>query len=273
MRNILIVGGDRRQLALAGLLREKGYRVSLLGFDKLGAYYEPMESPETIFLPVPYRDPGGSLKAPYAEEKLELKDIVRRYPACVYYLGGCDAAAREVFGGRIRYVDLMADEAYQVENALLTTQAAVCVFQQASEVALCDLHCVVVGYGRIAKFLCRLLVAHGARVTATARKESDLVLIRLERMGAVHTSRLACALPEADVIFTTVPHNVFGEEELKSIRSGVMLMELASPPYGMDMALAKELGVNVRLEQGLPGRYFPVSAARAILHAFESEEI
>jgi dipicolinate synthase subunit A len=273
MRSILIIGGDRRQLALAGLLREKGHRVSLWGFDKLGACYEPMDSPDTIFLPVPYCNTDGSLKAPYTEEKLKLQDIVNRYPECVYFLGGCDAAAREVFGGRIRYIDLMADEAYQVENALLTTQAAVCAFLQTSEVALCDMHCVVVGYGRIAKFLCHLLVAHGAQVTATARKESDLVLIRLERMNAVPTSRLARALPEADVIFNTVPHHVFGEEELKSIRHGVMMIELASPPYGVDLKLAEEAGVCVRIESGLPGRYFPASAANAILHTFESEEI
>jgi dipicolinate synthase subunit A len=273
IQSILIVGGDKRQLALADMLKERGHNVSLQGFTKLGIQYEPIESPGTIFLPVPYRNPDGSLKAPYTEEKLELANVVRQYPRSVYFLGGYDTAAREAFDGQVHYIDLMADEAYQVENALLTTQAAVCAFQQTSEVALCDLHCVVVGYGRIAKFLCRLLIAHGAQVTATARKESDLVLIRSERMNAIHTKRLARILPEADVIFNTVPHHVFGKEELKSIRSGVMLMELASPPYGLDLKLAEELGVRVRIESGLPGRYFPVSAAQAMLRAFESEDI
>jgi dipicolinate synthase subunit A len=272
MRSILIAGGDRRQIALAGLLGEKGYHVSLLGFDKLGYKDEAAESPEAVLLPVPYCGPEG-INAPFAEQKPQLDDLVRQYPRSVWFLGGYDAAAREAFGGQIRYVDLMGNEAYQTKNALLTAQAALCAFHQASETALCDLHCVVAGYGRIAKFLCRLLAAHGARVTVAARRESDRVQITAERMNAVHTRELADALPGADAVFNTVPQHVFDGAALARIRPGVMLMELASPPYGMDMALAKELGVNVRLEQGLPGRYFPASAASAILHALESEEI
>ena len=129
------------------------------------------------------------------------------------------------------------------------------------------------GYGRIARFLSRLLAAHGARVTVAARRESDRVLAEAERMKAVHIREMAEVLPEADAVFNTVPQRVFGEEALSLIRPGVVYMELASSPYGADIELAKDMGLNVQLEQGLPGRYFPVSAAKAILHAVESEEI
>jgi dipicolinate synthase subunit A len=272
MRSVLIAGGDRRQIALARLMKDKGYHVSLTGFDKLGYQGEAAESPEAVLLPVPYRVPEG-FNAPFAKTRPSLEDLVRKYPRSVWFLGGCDAAAREAFGGQIRYIDFMNNEAYQTKNALLTAQAALCAFHQVSETALCDLSCLVTGYGRIAKFLCRLLTAHGAQVTAAARRESDRVQIRAERMNAVHIRELAEALPEADAVFNTVPHHVFDEEALLRIRPGVMYMELASSPFGADMELAKELGVSVRMEQGLPGRYFPVSAASAILHAFESEEI
>lgn len=273
VHSILIMGGDKRQLALADMLKSKGHSVGMQGFDRLGLADEPMESPGYIFLPVPYRNPDGSIKAPYSEKRLELTGIVSRYPQSIYLLGGYDASARDTFGGQIRHVDLMTNEAYQIKNALLTAQGVVCAFLQTSETALCDLNCVVVGYGRISKFLCRLLNAHRAQVTATARKDSDLVLIESEGMNAAHTKHLSRILPEADVIFNTVPYHVFGEEELKSVRPGAALLELASPPYGTDLKLAEELGVNVRVEQGLPGRYFPVSAARAILRVFESEDI
>ncbi len=272
LQSILIIGGDKRQLALADMLKSKGHRVSLQGFDKLGLEDETAGEPAYIFLPVPYRNPDGSIKMPYSEKRLALDDIVSTYPKSIFMLGGYDTAARDAFGGQVRYVDLMANEAYQIKNALLTTQAAVCALLQTSETALCDLKCVVVGYGRISKFLCRLLKAHRAQVTATARKESDLTLIEAEGMCAVPTKDLSRILGEADVIFNTVPYHVFQEEELKSIRRGATVMELASPPYGMDVKLANELGVNVRIEQGLPGRYFPISAARAMLRVFESEE-
>lgn len=272
-QSILIIGGDKRQLALADMLKSKGHSVKLHGFDKLGLEDEMMGSPAYILLPVPYRNPDGSIKMPYSNKRLTLEDILGWYPKSTYLLGGFDTAARDAFGGQVRYVDMMANEAYQIKNALLTTQAAVCALLQASETALCDLKCVVVGYGRIAKFLCRLLNAHRAQVTATARKESDLALIEAEGMCAVPTKHLSSILGDADVIFNTVPYHVFGEQELKTIQPGAVVMELASPPYSMDIKLANELGVNVRIEAGLPGRYFPVSAARAMLRVFESEEI
>ena len=272
MRSVLIAGGDRRQLALARLMKDKGYHVSLTGFDMLGYEDEPPESPEIVLLPVPYRVPDG-FNAPFAKIRPSLEDLVRRYPRGVWFLGCCDAAAREAFGGQIRYVDLMNNEAYQTKNALLTAQAAVCAFHQSSDTALCDLHCLVTGYGRIARFLSRLLAAHGAWVTVAARRESDQVLAEAERMNAVHLREMAKVLPETDAIFNTVPSHIFDEEALLRIRPDAVYMELASSPYGADIELAKEMGIDVQMEQGLPGRYFPVSAAKTILHAVESEEI
>lgn len=272
MKRILIIGGDRRQFLLGAMLKEKGHSVCLQGFVSLGAADEDMAEPDYVFLPVPYRNPDGTIKAPYSDQTLTLEAIVRRYPHSAYVLGGCDEAAKAVIKER-RFVDLLKNEAFLLRNALLTAQATVCAYANEAETALCDTQCVVVGYGRISKFLCRLLVAHGASVTATARKNSDLALIESERMRAVHTGDLQQVLGDADVIFNTVPVHVFGEEELLKIRRGVPFIELASPPYGVDLKLAEKCMVNVRIEAGLPGRYFPVSAARAIQHVFEREEL
>lgn len=273
MKHILIIGGDKRQLALADMLKEKGHVVGLQGFEKLGTADADMAAADYIFLPVPYRNPDGSIKAPFAETPLELASIVRRYPTSVYVLGRCDDDARAVMDGHVRYMDFNDDEAFLIRNALLTAQAALCAYAKYSETALCDMKCLVVGYGRIAKFLCRLLKAHGARVAAAARKAKDLELIADEGLSAVHVDDLKQSLPWADVIFNTVPVHIFEENELLAIRRNVHVIELASPPYGMDLKLAEKCMVNVHVEPSLPGLYFPVSAARAMLHSFEREEL
>ena len=61
-------------------------------------------------------------------------------------------------------------------------------------------------------------------------------------------------------------------EETICFKKGAKYIELASAPYGMELELAKNMGVVVQLEAGIPGRYFPESAAKAILYAFEGEE-
>ena len=93
MQSILIIGGDRRQLVLADMLKSRGYAVSIQGFGKLERADETAASPGYIFLPVPYRSPDGGIKAPYSVSRLELPDSVSRYPQSIYLLGGFDAAA------------------------------------------------------------------------------------------------------------------------------------------------------------------------------------
>ncbi len=273
MHHILIIGGDKRQLALSTLLKEKGHCVCLQGFHNLGFADEDMSAPDYVFLPVPYRNPDGSIKAPFSDTPLALASIVKRYPNSIYVLGRCDDDARKVMEGHVKCVDMNDDEAFLIRNALLTAQAAICAYATRAETALCDTKCLVVGYGRISKFLCRLLKAHGAKVAATARKSRDLELIEDEGMRSVYTGDLRQILPWANVIFNTVPMHIFGEKELLAVRRGAQLIELASPPYGMDMKLAEKCMVNVRIEPSLPGLYFPVSAARAMLHGFEREEM
>ncbi len=166
----------------------------------------------------------------------------------------------------------MQNEAYQVRNAMLTAQGAVCAYLNNTDAALCDKACLVTGYGRISKFLCRLLRACGADVTVCVRKDKDIELISLEGYRAARIKDLSDTLTRAQVIFNTVPFHIFGEEEIKNIDKESKYMELASPPYGLDIETARSMGVGVQLEPGLPGRYFPASAAKAILRAFEGED-
>ena len=273
MRSILIAGGDKRQIVLSRLLKQKGFDVYTTGFDKLGMIDEQPPSADYVFLPVPYKDPYGFIKSPYASEKRMLQDIVQSYQKSVYLLGRCDDDAKKLFGSKMRCIDVLRDEAFLVDNAQLTAEAAICAYLKDSDAALCHTVCVVIGYGRISKFLCRLLKAYAADVTATARKERDLALIRAENICAVHTNDVKKVLRRAEVVFNTVPFHVLNTPELQSIRKGAKVIELASAPFGMDIELAKNMGVDVQVESGLPGRYFPTSAAAAVMRVFEREEL
>ncbi len=271
MQSILIAGGDLRQVRLAEMLKGKGYGIHTIGFGKLGVRDDWADEADWVFLPVPYQSPDGSLKAPFSETRLRLEDVSDRYPQSAYLLGGLDARARGVLEGR-RVFDVLADEAFIVTNAMLTAQGAVCAYLKGSETALCGARCVVTGFGRIAKLLASLLRAHAARVTVCARKQGDLEFARAQGYEAAHIRGLAQALRSADVVFNTVPERIIGEDELASVPPHACIIELASPPYGLDVERAKELGLDARIEAGLPGRAFPGSAAEAMLHAFEREE-
>lgn len=270
MKHIHIIGGDMRQIFLADMLRADGYTVSMAGFEQLGTPSEKPDSADIVFLPVPYKDKNGHIKAPYATRKFSLGDVVGAYPNSAYVIGRCDSEAGQMLG---ECVDLLADETFIIDNAVLTAEGAICAYLNASDTALWGAKCVVIGYGRIGKILARLLRSFTRNVTVTARKDKDLALIEAAGLRAVHTADVRQALVDADVIFNTVPHHVLGQHDLTDIPKGADVMELASPPYGVDMDLARQLGVDVRIESGLPGRYFPKSAAAAMLRAFHRSAI
>ena len=69
------------------------------------------------------------------------------------------------------------------------------------------------------------------------------------------------------MLLNTIPAQVVGERTLQALGAGKWILELASAPYGFDRDLAKALGLCCDVLPGLPARYAPISAARAVKRA------
>ena len=52
--------------------------------------------------------------------------------------------------------------------------------------------------------------------------------------------------------------------DLRAFKDSCILLELASAPGGIDENAANDLGLDLSILRGLPGRYAPESAAKAI---------
>ena len=128
---------------------------------------------------------------------------------------------------------------------------------------------LITGFGRIAQELALRLAALGTFVIVCARNEMQMR--RAHELGAhpVPLAQAASACRQADVIFNTVPAHVLGKNELDRIRADALVIELASLPYGMNMEMARHMGVHVQLESGIPGRYAPMNAGAALFEALE----
>lgn len=161
------------------------------------------------------------------------------------------------------------DEAFLRENAELTAEGAVFRAMQRPGKALMGSTCVITGFGRIGQALAKRLCALDAFVIVCARNEGQMRMAH--NMGAhpVPLTAITSALRHADVVFGTVPARVMDWAALKRIRADTLLIELASPPYGADPALAMQLGVSLAMENGVPGRYAPVNAGAALFAALE----
>lgn len=256
----IIIGGDARFEQLARLLSERGEAVGLYGKEAcpwanaVGA--QAMSHADKIVLNCP----------PKAEVKLEDVLEMASDAAQVITCGPGDPGVDDV-----RLVDLWKDEALLLKNAQLTAEGAVASAMRASPRALAGMDCMVVGWGRIGRSLTELLVALGVKVTVASRAASGRNRAVERGAEAADTGDIAAALPGRKLIYNTAPAMVLDASALAHVDLDAMLIDLASPPYGIDLRAAWNRGLRAWREPGLPGRYCPQSAAKAILEAIDRQ--
>lgn len=162
-----------------------------------------------------------------------------------------------------RVFDYAKSEFFLNENAALTAEAAMTVYTGACGRGFKGCEILITGFGRIGKALARMLVAHGANVTVSARKYEDIMNIPEYGCYPMETVAINGSF---DVIFNTVPANIFTRDVLDRTETKTYV-ELASPPYGIENNSFWTEKTQVILASGLPGKVLPVSAGSIIKEA------
>ncbi|MBQ4088784.1 MAG: hypothetical protein IJC56_02755 [Clostridia bacterium] len=163
--------------------------------------------------------------------------------------------------------DLLKNEEYQQNIAWMTAEGAVAAAMMRTDCAIRGAKCMVVGWGRIGRALTEILCALGGNVIALSRRRDAEAEIRSIGAEFGFTADVGKLIGDMRFVFSTPPYMVIDEPVLKNVRNDAAVIDLASPPYGVDMTAAARLGVNAWREPGVPGRYCPENAARAIYDA------
>lgn len=270
-RTYAILGGDRRQLRLAELLRRDGHPVFLWGVGRADeAALGEAASSDVVILPLPVSQDGATLYLPLADTRLALEELwplldCRRQLICG---GNLSRELLEQAAGRgLKITDYFAREEVQIGNAVPTAEGAVQTAMEAMDRTIHGGKALVIGYGRIGKALAQDLKGLGAEVTVSARKYSDLAWIAARGYRALESGRLAGHLGSFDVVFNTVPAELLRRTELSELKRGCVVIDVASDPGGVDHAAADALGIQVIWARGLPGRVAPATAAQVIRDA------
>lgn len=252
----VIIGGDYRFVCLERLMRARGESVSRIAGKVLSAEAEAaLREADGVIMNYPVRGEACGLNY---ERVLNMAK-----PDARIFLAG--PARAETDDKRV--VDLWRDEVLIADNAYLTAEGAVAAAMQVGVKSIRECACLVVGWGRIGRSLTEILVAMGAKTTVASRSPEGRN--RAIERGATAVDTAALRLDGFDVIFSTPPAMVLDDIILKKAERDVMILDLASPPYGVDLKAAWDLGLRAWREPGLPGRYCPESAAKAILRAIE----
>lgn len=286
-KKITLLGGDTRQLAIADFFLDKGFQINVWGIKQVknkpeynhNEYLsEALEDTDICILPLPVSREGIRLNAPLCENAaIRLSELSEMFPHNTVVFGGkipenfkndCDVRGIKTF-------DFFEDECLCIKNALLTAEAATEIAMRELPGTLDSSKSMVIGFGRIGKLLSNLLIKMNSDVTVAARKDTDLAYA--ECYGA-KTLNLSPTPAEAllsindgfDIVFNTVPVRLINAELISKLNKTVCLVDLASPPGGIDIRAARDADLKVIWALSLPGKYSPSRAGKIIAETIYS---
>jgi dipicolinate synthase subunit A len=268
---IAVVGGDEREQEIARLAAAAGAEVSAFGFPWPDGGIEgvtlaasagaAMSGARYALFPIPGIAANGALFAPTAAEPIipDERLLAELAPGAQVILGAADerlrAAAAATAVSLHEYED---DEELMLERGPAIVEGAL---QQAianTRVTIHGSHVTVVGHGTIGGLLARTLVLLGAHVTVVARNPVQRAAARAAGAETVSLDVLPLVAARSAVLVSTVPAPVVGRDALGGMARGALVMDLAAPPGGVDLAAAEQLGLVAVWARGL-GRRAPVT--------------
>ena len=153
-------------------------------------------------------------------------------------------------------LDYSDSESFLLDNAYITAQCAIKLTFENTDFSLHGKRVLVLGYGRIGKYLSSMLKCLCADVFVYARREESQKEASLNGFGICELSEIDKL--DFDLIYNTVPFKIVKREITDKLRSSALIMELASDPGGF-------YDENIALKAAaLPGKLMPQSAGKAI---------
>lgn len=283
-----VIGGDGRMTHLAERLTEEGCSVKLLGCGNeclpthkgkgelqiCTTLSKAMEGVDAMVLPLPATRDGERVHCPRDPACTvtfeDLKSLLERNPFLCLFGGKLPSG----LPGSARVIDYYDSEILQLRNAYITAEAALMTAMELTDRTIRDTSVAVLGYGRIGKYLSRLLRALGAHVTVCARREESLfeaaaegchplLMTESDPLGGL---RPLCR--DHAILFNTVPARVLKRELLLALEADTLLIDLASAPFAVSDCDVREAtsrnGLRYFRAPSLPGSYAPREAGRII---------
>ena len=275
------IGGDRRQIYVIKGFAADGYTVNVLGIDSpeltgrknitvCDNAPQAVNNADFIVLPIPYSSiiNNENINTPLCEKSVKVSALFSDetdLKGKLILAGKADErlCAMAKLGGA-EVIDYMNREELAVLNAIPTAEGAVKIAMDELPVTLHGSKCLVTGFGRVSKILCRTIDGLGARVTVSVRKKSDLAYITAYGYKGVDINRPLPRSESYDVVFNTVPQLIVTDTMLRSLRKDCLIIDLASKPGGVDFDAARRMGRNVIWALSLPGKVAPLTAGNII---------
>lgn len=269
-----IVGGDLRQVKLAELLLEDGHQVqtyameqrpeqgTISGTDTL----KGIELADCVILPLPVMAENGILNSKLSDRKVPLQMIFQNLrPGQIVCAGKAPPEVYDMAAqAQVPFWDYFSREELKIANAVPTVEGTIQIAMEELPTTLFGARVLVLGFGRLGKLMAHRLKGMGADVTVAVRSYEAMAWIEAYGYRSERIDQLDGWLGGYDLLINTVPARVLDRARLGDLDDGVLVIDLASKPGGVDFEGAAQLGVKVIWALSLPGKVAPVTSGKII---------
>ncbi len=273
INNLLIIGGDNRQIYMADFFEKAGFGVTVYGMDdkkkkNITDIRNEIERADVIIFPLPASKDGKHISSIFPVKET-YDDIIPKIKKDTLVFGGLiDKGIESKLKNRgIRYYDYFKREDVTIKNTVPTVQGILKAMIDNVDYTIHSSKCAVFGYGRIGKITADILKSIGADVTVCVRKDSDLANAGVKKLDSCLIKDFYLFSNQYDIIINTVPAPVIDRKVLENVKSDCLIIDVSSAPYGTDFAAAYEFGINAIQCPSLPGKVAPKTAGKIIAEA------
>lgn len=274
---VVLMGGDARQIEVIRMLSEQDATVRLIGFDNLHNHDSGVTKQEcdadmlidadALILPAVGTDDEGIVESVFSAERLELtaKHLSKLPKHAKVYTGMGKPYLKQLCAAAdVELVELFDLNDVAIYNSIPTAEGAIMLAIQHTDITIHDANCLVLGLGRTGLTVARLLKAMGAHVRAGVYKAEQFARSFEMGLNPFCTQDLTSKVSDADLIFNTIPSMIITAQVIAQIPHRAVIIDLASRPGGTDFRFAEKRGVKALLAPGLPGMVAPKSAGKII---------
>lgn len=152
------------------------------------------------------------------------------------------------------------DEEFLIKNSRLTAQGTLRIILENVRTDIFTMSAAVIGYGRCGKAICKSLSNNGCDVTSYSRRRASAAQAENDGIKTGKFNHLNNELHQFDIIVNTVPFNLINTDTLEQLTQSNLYIEVASRPYGFNIAGADKFNFKYVLAESLPGKFTPVNA-------------
>jgi len=271
--NVLLLGGDARQLEIINKLCENNATVSICGFEQKKELHEnaiPVElnrrafaKLDALLLPAVGCDDDGYVHTVFSSETIQLTDeLLSALPkTCVVYAGMAKPYLKELCTRhQLQLVELFERDDIAIFNSIPTVEGALMMAIQHTDITIHRSQTMVLGFGRTGISMARGLQALGSNVWVGVNRTQHYA--RAYEMGfqPFYTKDLEQYVANIDLLFNTIPTMIITAQIIDRLQKSAVIFDLATKPGGTDFSYAELKGIKALLAPGLPGIVAPKTA-------------